>query len=182
MVAADVLERFRQGDSDAVGAVYREYGASVFSVALHVLGDRGLAEESTQQTFVRAWRASASFDATRELGPWLVTIARRVAIDVYRREARRVTVPLGSVAPDAPELVTLPPSAERAYDVWEVRRAIETLPDDEREVVRLQHLESLTQPEVAARLGVPVGTVKSRSHRAHRRLASLLGHLQEDVS
>ena len=60
-----------------------------------------------------------------------------------------------------------------------MRAAIETLPPDEREVVRLQHLEELTQTEVAERLGVPVGTVKSRSHRAHRRLAALLGHLRE---
>jgi RNA polymerase sigma-70 factor (ECF subfamily) len=144
-----------------------------------MLGDRGLAEESTQQTFVRAWRASASFDATRELGPWLVTIARRVAIDVYRRESRRESVPLASVAPDTRELVTLPPSAEQTYDVWEVRRAIDSLPADERDVVRLQHLGSLTHSEIADQLGVPVGTVKSRSHRAHRRLASMLGHLQE---
>ena len=60
-----------------------------------------------------------------------------------------------------------------------MRAAIDTLPPDEREIVRLQHLEELTHTEVAERLGVPVGTVKSRSFRAHKRLAGLLGHLRE---
>jgi RNA polymerase sigma-70 factor (ECF subfamily) len=75
--------------------------------------------------------------------------------------------------------VELPASVERSYEVAEVRAAIDTLPDDEREVVRLQHLEELTHAEVADRLGVPVGTVKSRSFRAHRHLAARLGHLRE---
>ena len=60
-----------------------------------------------------------------------------------------------------------------------MRAAIDTLPPDEREIVRLQHLEELTHTEVAERLGVPVGTVKSRSFRAHKRLAGMLGHLRE---
>jgi RNA polymerase sigma-70 factor (ECF subfamily) len=79
-------------------------------------------------------------------------------------------------------VVTLPPSAEQAYDVWEVRRAIDELPADERDVVKLQHLDGLTQTEVADRLGVPVGTVKSRSFRAHKHLAARLGYLREDQS
>ncbi len=70
------------------------------------------------------------------------------------------------------------PSLERAYDVWEVRRALEQLAPEDAELVRLQHLVGLTQTEVAERLGLPLGTVKSRSFRAHRRLAGLLGHLR----
>jgi RNA polymerase sigma-70 factor (ECF subfamily) len=84
------------------------------------------------------------------------------------------------VAPAHPAVVTLPPSAEQAYDVWEVRRAIDELPEEERQVVRLQHLDGLTHAEVAARLDVPVGTVKSRSFRAHKRLAGRLGYLREE--
>jgi RNA polymerase sigma factor (sigma-70 family) len=64
---------------------------------------------------------------------------------------------------------------------WHVRRAIEELPPDEADVVRLQHLEGLTHTEIALRLGVAVGTVKSRSHRAHGKLAACLGHLRESV-
>jgi RNA polymerase sigma factor (sigma-70 family) len=173
-------EQFRAGNPDAVRDVYREYGRLVYAVAYKVLGNRSLAEEATQQTFLQAWRAASSFDAAKELGPWLATIARRAAIDVHRRESRRVTQPLDDVAPTHPDIVTLPPSAEQAYDVWAVRQAIDGLPDEERQVVRLQHVDGLTQTEVAAQLGVPLGTVKSRSFRAHRRLAGQLGYLREE--
>jgi RNA polymerase sigma-70 factor (ECF subfamily) len=172
--------RFRDGDTDAVRAVYREYGRLVYAVAHKVLGDKTLAEDATQQAFVQAWKAASTFDPSRDLGPWLATIARRVAIDVHRRESRRAAQPLDDVADSHPAVVTLPPSAEQAYDVWEVRRAIEELPPDEREVVRLQHLDGLTHAEVAERLDVPVGTVKSRSFRAHKRLAGRLGYLREE--
>jgi RNA polymerase sigma factor (sigma-70 family) len=178
-VDARVKERFRDGDADAVRAVYREYARLVYAVAYKVLADRGLSEEATQQTFVKAWRAAGSIDLDRTLGPWLATIARRVAIDVYRREAHRAVSPLEAVAPDDPALVSPPFAAEDAYDVWEVRRAVSALPEEEREVVRHQHFDGLTHAQIATQLGVPVGTVKSRSFRAHRRLAVELGHLRE---
>jgi len=175
-----VAIRFRDGDTDAVQAVYREYGRLVYAVAHKVLGNKTLAEDATQQAFVQAWKAASSFDPSRDLGPWLATIARRAAIDVHRRESRRAAQALDDVAAGHPAVVTMPPSAEQAYDVWEVRRAIDELPPDEREVVRLQHLDGLTHAEVAERLDVPVGTVKSRSFRAHKRLAGRLGYLRED--
>jgi len=175
----DLRARFRQGDPDAVREVYRSYGRLVYAVAYKVLGDRGLAEEATQQTFVKAWRAAQSFDEQRELGPWLAAIARRVAIDLYRREAVRATDPLESAAPGEPALVSSPQSAEAIYDVWEVREAVAQLPAEEQEVVRLQHLDGFTHAQIAERIGVAVGTVKSRSFRAHKRLAAMLGHLRE---
>jgi RNA polymerase sigma factor (sigma-70 family) len=151
----------------------------VYSVAYGVLGDRGLAEEATQQAFLKAWRAAASLDESREMSPWLATIARRTAIDLYRSEGRRGADPLESVASDDPALVSQPATAEAVYDVWEVRRAVEALPEDEREVVRLQHFEGLTHTQIAERLSLPAGTVKSRSFRAHKLLAGELGHLRE---
>jgi RNA polymerase sigma factor (sigma-70 family) len=175
----DLRARFRRGDSDAVREVYRSHGRLVYAVAYRVLGDRGLAEEATQQTFVKAWRAAQSFDERRELGPWLAAIARRVAIDVYRREATRSADPIESVPAGDPALLAAPQSAEAIYDVWEVRQAVAELPADEQEVVRLQHLDGFTHTQIAERLGVAVGTVKSRSFRAHKRLATLLGHLRE---
>jgi RNA polymerase sigma-70 factor (ECF subfamily) len=180
VLAEGEASRFCNGDPDAVRAVYREYGRLVFAVAYKVLGDRRLAEEATQQAFLQAWRGAQSFQPTRDLAPWLATIARRAAIDIYRREARRTHEPLDDLSSDA-ALVTLPDSAESLYEVWEVRRAIDELPDEERIVVRLQHLDGLTHAEIAARLGVPAGTVKSRSFRAHRHLAARLGHLRESA-
>jgi RNA polymerase sigma factor (sigma-70 family) len=172
--------RFRDGDPDAVRAVYQEYGRLVYAVAYKVLRDRGLAEEATQQAFVQAWRGARRFEPTRELAPWLATIARRVAIDIHRRESRQVHERLDDVGTN-PAIVVLPESAESAYDVWEVRRAVDELPAEERDVVRLQHLEGLTHVEIADRLGVPTGTVKSRYFRAHRHLAARLGHLREGM-
>lgn len=151
----------------------------MYAVAFKALGNRGLAEEATQQTFVKAWRAAQTFDERRELGPWLAAIARRVAIDVYRREAIRAADPIESVAPADPALVATPPSAEAIYDVWEVREAVGQLPAEEQEIVRLQHLDGYTHAQIAERLGIAVGTVKSRSFRAHKRLAAMLGHLRE---
>ena len=181
MVTPADLAAFRAGDPDAVRAVYREYGRLVFAVAHRTLGSRELAEEATQQTFVKAWQAAASFDTSRELGPWLATIARRTAIDLHRREARRDAERLADVDDDDPAVVELPPGIEHTFEVWAVREAIDALPPDEREVVRLQHLEDLTHVEVANRLALSVGTVKSRSFRAHRRLAARLGHLRDVI-
>jgi RNA polymerase sigma factor (sigma-70 family) len=182
VVTPDELARFRAGDPDAVRVVYRAFGGLVFAVALRTLGSQDLAEEATQQTFVKAWRSAASYDPARELAPWLATIARRTAIDLHRREARRAAEPLDDVTSADLAVVELPADVDRAYDVWAVRQAIDELPSDEREVVRLQHVEELTQAEVAERLGVPIGTVKSRSFRAHRRLAARLGHLRDVVA
>ncbi|HTX11261.1 MAG TPA: sigma-70 family RNA polymerase sigma factor [Solirubrobacteraceae bacterium] len=171
--------RFRDGDPEAVRAVYAAYGRLVYAVAYSVLAERGLAEEATQQTFLKAWRAAASVDPTRELGPWLATIAKRVSLDIYRRETRRPARPLEAVSADDPALITPALAAEDACDIWEVRRAVSLLPDDEREVVRAQHFEGLTHEQIATKLGIPAGTVKSRSYRAHRRLAAALGHLRQ---
>lgn len=85
--------------------VYRAYGRLVYAVAYQVLGERGLAEEATQQTFMQAWRAASSYDPARELGPWLATIARRTAIDIHRREARQRHDALDDVNPAHPALM-----------------------------------------------------------------------------
>jgi RNA polymerase sigma factor (sigma-70 family) len=180
VVDVEVAARFRDGDPEAVRAVYREYGRLVYAVAYKALGDRDLTEEATQQTFVRAWQAAHTFDPTRELGPWLATIARRTAIDVFRRESRRQHVPIEDVAPSDRSVVTLPVGIDESFAIWEVRRAVAELPEEERRLVALQHLEGLTHVEIAERLGIPIGTVKSRSFRAHRHLAAALGHLRDE--
>ena len=178
-VDAAMVAAFRRGDDEAVRQMYGTYSRLVLTVAFRVLGDRGLAEEATQQTFLQAWRNAASFEVERDPAPWLVTIARRVAIDIQRREARRPVTALEDAPPDDPSLVTDPPSAAQLWDTWQVRAAIDELDEREREVVRLQHLEGFTHAEIAEQLGIAVGTVKSRSFRAHRTLATRLRHLIE---
>jgi len=168
----DLQRRFRDGEPDAVRAVYRRYGGAVHTVAWSIVGD-DLAADVVQQTFLKAWRASATFDADRDLAPWLYGIARRTAIDVLRSERSRA----GHAREAEVGVESL--SMERTWEVFEVRRAVDDLPAVEREVVRLSHFEGWTHAQIAERLGVPVGTVKSRSARAHGRLAAALAHLFE---
>ena len=170
------MQRFAGGDPDAVRDLYREFGRPVFTVTYSALRDRGLAEEAVQLTFLQAWRAAGRFDTERDPGPWLYAIARRVAVDVYRRERRH----LGRLQLDSEtDMAVLSESFEQTWEAWQIRLALERMPTAQRDVVKAIHFEGLTYAETAQRLGVSLGTVKSRSNRAHRRLAALLGHLDE---
>lgn len=153
-------------------AVYERFRGPVFAISMTILHDHGLAADATQQTFIKAWQAATTYDADRELGPWIYAIARRTAIDIYRKNSR-------SVASDEVDTVSLPPSLDTIWEVFEVRSAIDQLPDEERQVIKLSHFDGLTHVEIAEHMGIPVGTVKSRSHRAHQRLIELLRHVEE---
>ena len=170
---AELAAGFAAGEETAVRAVYARYAGPILTVAMGTLGKRDLADEVVQTTMLNAWRASSSFDPSRDLAPWLYSIARRAAIDVYRRESRAATP--AEVTDD--RAATVPLSFERTWEAWEVRSALDRLPPDEREVVRLAHFLGMTHREIAQRLDVPVGTVKSRSNRAYKRLAALLAHV-----
>jgi RNA polymerase sigma-70 factor (ECF subfamily) len=167
-----MLERFRQGDEAAIKAVYDRFGGPVHALALSILGDHGLAADATQQTFIKAWRAATTYDPDRELAPWIFTIARRTAIDIYRKQSK-------TKVSDQIDLVEMPPAIDRMWEIFEVRSAVDRLPEDERQVIRLSHFEGLSHSEIAERIGIPLGTVKSRSFRAHQRLVELLKHLEE---
>jgi RNA polymerase sigma-70 factor, ECF subfamily len=160
------------GGEAAFAAVYARFRGPVFGIALHVLADRGLAEEASQVAFVAVWRSRERFDPDRGLSAWVFSMARRAAIDIYRRE-RRAPVTTGELVEVAVEGM----SVERMWQTWEIRRAVEALPTDEATIIRLAHYYQMTHSEIAAYLGLPVGTVKSRSFRAHRRLAEALNHL-----
>lgn len=171
-VEREILEQFRAGEETAVKAVYERFSGPVFAISMSILRDRDLAADSTQQTFVKAWQSADKFDSRRELAPWIYTIARRTAIDIYRKRQR-------SISSESVDRIDLPPGLETVWEMFEVRSALDRLTDEEREVIRLSHFEELTHSEIAERLGIPVGTVKSRSYRAHQRLLDLLGHLEE---
>jgi RNA polymerase sigma-70 factor, ECF subfamily len=177
-LSPQVVQRFRSGDREALAEVYRQFSRPVWGVAMTVLHDRQLAEDSVTETFLRAWRAAPTFDPARPLAPWLFTLARRCAIDVQRREFRPTR---GGHAPEEDGVVEMP-DISAAWEAWEVRSAVSQLPSEEQAVVRLAHLEGLTHAEIADELDVPLGTVKSRSHRAHRRLAERLRHLRDSES
>jgi RNA polymerase sigma-70 factor (ECF subfamily) len=176
---AELANRFRLGEEAAIREVYRRYSGPVFTVARSLLNDRDQAADAVQQTFLQAWRAAGSFDPARPLAPWLYAIARRVAIDMYRKNRRTVPTTSNEEVHDIPVTQL---SFERSWEAWEIRQAVDQLPDEEKQVVRLQHFEGLTHSQIADRLGIALGTVKSRSHRAHQRLARDLIHLVEVTS
>jgi RNA polymerase sigma-70 factor, ECF subfamily len=172
---SDLGVRFRDGEPDAMQAVCQRFTGPLFALSRSMLADHNHAHDAVQQTFLQAWRASARFEPDGALSSWLFQICRRVCIDQYRRESRAqdAVTTTGSLDEHAVD----GPSLERAWTVWEVRRAIEALDPEEREVVRLYHLEGWSHAQIAAHLGIPVGTVKSRSFRARRQLAAALAHL-----
>ena len=171
--ADDLGRRLAAGDTEALREVYASYGGPMFTAALHHLaGDRRLAEEAVQAAMLKAWRAASTFDTTRPLAPWLYAIVRHCAIDLRRHEQRHKRTSQDTV--DG-ELRTGENDAfESAATAWAVRAALERLPAKEHSVIRLMYFEGLTHGEIAARLGVPLGTVKTRSARAHRRLRIVL--------
>jgi RNA polymerase sigma-70 factor (ECF subfamily) len=175
-----LMRRLAASDPEALRTLYQRYGRAVYTVCLRALGDRMLAEDASQQAFLQAWRGAGTFQLGRDPAPWLYAIARRSAVDVYRRERRHRSAGNIDDRIDDPEMAALPPSFEGMWEAWQVRLAIDQLSGDERDVLQVTVYQGLTHEEAAGRLGVPVGTVKSRMHRAYRRLAVLLSKIAED--
>ncbi|MFG1661449.1 RNA polymerase sigma factor [Micromonospora chersina] len=172
--------RFRDGDEAALAEVYRSYSGAMFAAAFTLLGNRELAADAVQQAFVQAWRAASRFDPSRELRPWLYAITRRAAVDVHRRNRRgSLDVPLDESWSAEADTATDGPSMDTLWLVWQVREALDRLPPDERLVVQLAYHQGMTQSEVAEALDIPLGTVKSRTSRAHRKLARLLAYVRD---
>ena len=177
----DPLERrFAHDPAAAFDDVFETYSGRMFAVALRILGDRHLAADAVQVAFMQAWRAADRFDPDHSLARWLLTIARHAAIDVYRHhhDRGRHTAADPHVWQHRPP--TTEPADELALRHWRanlVRQAVNRLPASDRAVVTLVHLNQLSQREAATTLGVPLGTVKSRLFRAHRRLATTLHEL-----
>ena len=169
----DLVAGLRNGDETAVRELYKQYGGAITTVARSIVYSPQLVEEVVQQTFLKAWRSADSFDETREIAPWLYTIARRSAIDALRRERD----PMSDIDAVAHQLTSSDPEFDEVYEAFEVRRAVDALPTEERDVVELSHNVGLSHREIGERLGIPMGTVKSRSARAHKRLAAALSHL-----
>ena len=167
----ELVERIAVGDRDSFDELYRRYARAVHGLALRRLGDRGRAEEATQEVFTAVWRSARSYDPARGAGaPWLFTIARNAVVDGLRRSPEPPVE-----VPDTPSDEAGPPErAEQAWTAFRVHRAVETLPDHERPVIELAYWSGLSQSEIAAFLNLPLGTVKTRTRSALARLADLL--------
>ena len=163
-------ERLRLGDERALERIYREYGPAVRGyVSRFVPADE--IDDVVQQTFIELWRSHGRVDATRPLIGFILGIARKRSIDHLRRRRHSVVNvdQLRSlVGNHGDELIN--------RLVWssEVRRGLNALSDDQREVLTLAYFEDLTQSEIATRLGVPLGTIKARMARGMARMATMI--------
>lgn len=171
------------GDILALEALYDRYVALVFSVGLRVLGDRQLAEDVVQDVFLRLWRRPLSYDAARgRFVSWLLSVARNRAIDERRRMARRTRLeePGDGTAPEVPGPARFyDPHLEAvlAEERRAVREAMTRLPPAQREVIELAYFAGLTQVQIAAQTGEPLGTVKTRTRLGMRKLRDSLSEL-----
>jgi len=171
----DLIRRTADGDGSAFEELYRRYARAVYGLALRRLRDRGRAEEAVQDAFASLWRSAATYRPDRGPGaPWLYTVARNAIVDHARRR-----VEPAAEAPDLPSTEPGPDErAQSAFVAWRVHRALEGLPEREREVISLAYWSGLSQSEVAEFLGIPLGTVKTRTRAALRQLAEILEELE----
>ena len=167
-------QRLAARDPAALADLFDRFAKPMYAVAYRIVGSPEAAEDAVQDALIRAWRSIRRFDPTKDIEPWLFTITRRAALDVVRghtrRRAREVRVLPLPIADDE--------ALERQWMIWQVRRAIDALPHDERAVLECTYFRDLTVAETAQRLAIPVGTVKSRAARARARVGAALGHLE----
>ena len=172
-VASDgeLIQRAADGDRSAFELLYQRYARPVFGLALRRLGDRGRAEDAVQETFASIWRSARTYRPERGPGaPWLYAVARNAIVDRGRARPEPVAELPEEPSPDAGPA----DHAEQSWVAWRVHRALEELPEREREVIALAYWSGLSQSEVAEFLGIPLGTVKTRTRAALQRLAQIL--------
>lgn len=171
----DLFHAAKRGSEEAMAILYQRHGALVYRFCLRISQDQSIAEEVTQDVFLMLLRQADRFDPSRAaLSTWLCAIARRLVWKQLERRQRHLSIESedwkeAESSLDDPDVVF-----SRKEAVAVIRRGLEELPLTAREVIVLCELEEMRYEDVAQILGVPVGTVRSRLHRAKARLAQLL--------
>jgi RNA polymerase sigma-70 factor (ECF subfamily) len=167
----ELIQRIAQRDRGAFDDLYNRYARAVFGLALRRLGDRGRAEDAVQETFASIWRSAGTYRPERGPGaPWLYTVARNATVD---RSRERIETP-AEVPDEATTELGPAEQTEQGWVSWRVHSALQELPEREREAIQLAYWSGLSQSEVADFLGIPLGTVKTRTRSGLARLAELL--------
>ena len=181
-VAHDDAGRLELDTDAGVRSAYDAHGSELFRMAARSLGDRELAEEAVQETFVRAWRAAGRYDPTiGSVRTWLYAIARNVVIDLSRARAARPRLAGHEVEPP----VDPDDEFDRAVESWQLREGLARVSAEHRLCLVEVHCRGRTYEDVADELGVPAGTIKSRVYyglRALRLVLEEMGVSAEDVS
>ena len=174
-----------RGDESALAELYDRVGRVAYGLALRIVRDERLAEDAVQEGFLAVWRSAAAFRAERaKASTWILTLVHRRAVDLVRREERRRTEPLPDEIP-LPAGQAAEPTDEAAwlrYERERVQQALGQLPDTQREALELAYYGGYTQSELAERLGVPLGTIKSRMFAGLARLRELLDESAQEGS
>jgi len=167
---AALVAQIAGGDNGApVVELYRRYRLPLFRFGVQHLGNEGLAEEMVQETFVRLWRSASRFDASKaSVGTYLFVLARSAAIDLYKRPSSRQFLPDTEM-----DESTIPDNIDQILNSMIVREAMDSLTAGHAEVIRLTQ-EGLTQRQIAERLDIPLGTVKTRTFFGMRALRAAL--------
>ena len=167
--------QYADGDARGFETVYGRLGPIVAACQRRWVGDPALAVDLTQETFLRVHRARGHYRPGAPVGPWVLTIARRLSIDALRRRGRGLeTLTADGAVPERPREEAGPELDPEAL-MGELRAALSTLPETQRQAVALHKLEGLPMAEVAARLGIQEGAARVRAHRGYEALRRLLG-------
>ncbi len=178
----ELVARYKNGESRAFDQIVDRYERRVYAIALRMSGSPHDANDITQEVFISSLRALRRFRGDAKLSTWLHRVAVNAALDHGRRKKRRPVQTFDEL-PERPSGDPGPEEeAEQAARAAEVHRALSDISDDHRAVIVLHDLQGLDYAGVAEALGVPVGTIKSRIHRARVELARRLGHLRTEPS
>ncbi len=177
----ELLRRVRDGDptGEAFRTLFRRNAGVAKAVALRITRSDPLAEEAVQEAFLQLWRAPERYDQTRStVRRWLLTMVHGRAVDLVRREQahrRRVEGAAASIEIEPDHADEVATTIDRPGEQEAVRAALAVLPDEQRAVIDLMYFQGVSQTGVAERLGIPLGTVKSRSLLAMRKLRGAIG-------
>ena len=177
----ELLGRVRDGDptGEAFRTLFRRNAGVAKAVALRITRSDPLAEEAVQEAFLQLWRAPERYDQTRStVRRWLLTMVHGRAVDLVRREQahrRRAEGAAASIEVEPDHADEVATTIDRPGEQEAVRAALAVLPDDQRAVIDLMYFQGVSQTGVAERLGIPLGTVKSRSLLAMRKLRGAMG-------
>jgi len=178
----ELLRRVAGGDAEALGELYDRFAGTLNALATRILGDPADAEEVLQEVFVHAWRRADGYDPTRSsVSTWLILVTRSRAID--RLRSRRVVERTAGEARHEVDRHESPAGARRVQEGERRRRVREEmsrLPAEQRRVLELAYYGGFTQTEIAQEVGIPLGTVKTRTLLAMRKLRQALrGELRD---
>lgn len=176
-----LIEAFCAGDLRALETLYRRYGGAIVALGVRILGDQRDAEELLDDAFLRVYVQRGSYDPARgAFGGWLLRIARNLALDRWRSARRRLALPLDQLAPPSGAGELPLELSLRREQRQRMHQVLSALPFEEHELLVLSYWGELSHREIAGRLNLPLGTVKTRIRRAMAQLRSVLGEPEAD--